>query len=260
MFLAVLTGLISCNQIESEDLFYDDYDTSFQSVWIDTELNLNNSNCIFNINSELNEIGISHNSLLEEFFDLTNNLESLESSESISFLNQQENIISSISFPLDSILSPNEFDFYNFVNSYSYFSDGVKFYMVELLDHIYNGLNVNSLNILRDNIMSDSELLDFEKEALEIGIIIALYSDCYWSTNFGDWSQTRSAAGDIVGADVIGGVATAICLGLGVAVPPAGVAAGAVVAGTAFASSAATGIWKAGRWLYRDIGRNTGWW
>ena len=132
--------------------------------------------------------------------------------------------------------------------------------MVELLDHIYNGLNVNSLNILRDNIMSDSELLDFEKEALEIGIIIALYSDCYWSTNFGDWSQTRSAAGDIVGADVIGGVATAICLGLGVAVPPAGVAAGAVVAGTAFASSAATGIWKAGRWLYRDIGRNTGWW
>jgi len=260
IFSVIFIGILSCNQIESEDFSIDNNNNQFKVNWILTEENLQNSNCIFAINSEFNEIGISHNSLLEEFFDLTNNLEDLESYSAISFLNQPENIISSISFPLDSILSPNQFDFYDFVESYPYFSQGVKLYTMKLLDHIYDGLNIDSLNALQFKVVNDPNLLDFEVEALEIGIIIALYSNCYWTSNFGNWSQNRSAWGDIVGADAIGGVATAICLGLGVAFPPAGVTAGAVVAGTAFASSAATGIWKAGSWVVRDIGRNTGWW
>lgn len=155
--------------------------------------------------------------------------------------------------------------FHQYIERQNHYTDSAKEYTKQMLNVIDNDIDViKEIQSIELEIMNDVDLNNIEKEGLLQGAAICQGSYCYWTNNSAKWlpEGTTSVRApqwvkEIIKADFVAGVATAMAIGIGWVVPPAAVGGALATVGTAAGASAAMGIWMVGDYVLSQL---TGWW
>jgi hypothetical protein len=146
-------------------------------------------------------------------------------------------------------------------------SDTTKKYLFEIVEVCGNEGAVSIIQEIEERV-NEEDLGKEEKMLIFSSTAIARYSHNYWIDQFalwrypigepfggGDiWGKT-GPIGNVVGADVTGGIAGAVGTGL-----VGGTDLGTIALAGAAAGSVAMGVWEFGTFVAGEIGNNTGWW